>query len=91
MASIEKDTNEKGTAGHIEQLSTRSNGSAKDVETAITQDWTPEEERKIVWKVDFRVFPMLCVVFGLSLLDRSNISAAFIANMSVDLELTGNR
>ena len=31
---------------------------------------------------------MLCVVFGLSLLDRTNISAAYIAGMAVDLELT---
>jgi MFS family permease len=31
---------------------------------------------------------MLCVVFGLSLLDRTNISAAYIAGMSADLELT---
>lgn len=31
---------------------------------------------------------MLCVVFGLSLLDRSNISAAYIAGMAKDLELT---
>ncbi len=39
-------------------------------------------------KLDWRVFPMLCVVFGLSLLDRTNISAAYIAGMAVDLELT---
>ncbi|KAK5081065.1 hypothetical protein LTR70_009327 [Exophiala xenobiotica] len=52
-----------------------------------TQDWTPEEERKLVWKIDLRVFPMLCVVFGLSLLDRTNISAAYIAGLAVDLEL----
>lgn len=31
---------------------------------------------------------MLCVVFGLSLLDRSNISAAYIAGMAKDLKLT---
>lgn len=30
---------------------------------------------------------MLCVVFGLSLLDRSNISAAYIAGMAKDLKL----
>jgi nitrate/nitrite transporter NarK len=30
---------------------------------------------------------MLCVVFGLSLLDRSNISAAYIAGMRKDLQL----
>lgn len=30
---------------------------------------------------------MLCVVFGLSLLDRTNISAAYIAGLAEDLHL----
>jgi hypothetical protein len=30
---------------------------------------------------------MLCFVFGLSLLDRTNISAAYIAGLSTDLRL----
>jgi hypothetical protein len=38
-------------------------------------------------KADLRVFPMLCFVFGLSLLDRTNISSAYIAGLSVDLKL----
>ncbi|KAI8942847.1 hypothetical protein NX059_000887 [Plenodomus lindquistii] len=52
------------------------------------QDWTPEEERVIVRKADLRVFPMLCIVFALSLLDRANISAAYIAGLGKDLVLT---
>lgn len=55
------------------------------------QDWTQEEERAIVKKADWRVFPMLCIVFGLSLLDRTNISAAYIAGLANDLRLTGQR
>lgn len=39
-------------------------------------------------KIDNHVFPMLCIIFGFSLLDRTNISAAYIAGMSEDLELT---
>ncbi|KAH7398589.1 major facilitator superfamily domain-containing protein [Pyrenochaeta sp. MPI-SDFR-AT-0127] len=53
-------------------------------------DWTPEEEAEIVKKADWRVFPMLCFVFGLSLLDRTNISAAYIAGLAGDLKLTIN-
>ena len=49
--------------------------------------WTAKEERALVWKIDFRVFPMLCIVFGLSLLDRTNISAAYIAGLETDLQL----
>lgn len=39
-------------------------------------------------KLDWRVFPMLCIVFGLSLLDRTNISSAYIAGLSTDVGLT---
>jgi hypothetical protein len=39
-------------------------------------------------KIDLHVFPMLCVVFGMSLLDRTNISAAYIAGAGADLGLT---
>lgn len=50
--------------------------------------WTPEEEKALVKKIDLHIFPMLCVVFGMSLLDRTNISAAYIAGAGEDLGLT---
>ncbi|KIW74513.1 hypothetical protein Z517_12453, partial [Fonsecaea pedrosoi CBS 271.37] len=46
-----------------------------------------EEERKLVLKIDLRILPYLSVIFGLSLLDRINVSAAYIAGMSIDIEL----
>jgi hypothetical protein len=39
-------------------------------------------------KIDLKIFPMLCLVFGMSLLDRTNISAAYIAGAGEDLGLT---
>ncbi|KAF5241408.1 hypothetical protein FANTH_9151 [Fusarium anthophilum] len=53
----------------------------------VLVDWTPEEERKLVRKIDWRTIPYLSFVFGLSLLDRTNVSVAFIAGMSEDLDL----
>lgn len=38
-------------------------------------------------KVDRRIFPMLSIVFGLSLVDRTNISAAYVAGLGQDLHL----
>lgn len=52
---------------------------------------TIKEERKLVRKIDFRVLPWLCILYGLSLIDRTNISAAKIAGMSKDLVLVDNR
>ncbi|ETI23078.1 hypothetical protein G647_04874 [Cladophialophora carrionii CBS 160.54] len=99
------------SVSHVEKsdeaLSHSSDRNDEETSTPTGQDWTPEEERALVYvcpaphathaqktdksaskKLDWRVFPMLCVVFGLSLLDRTNISAAYIAGMAVDLELT---
>ncbi|KAF5682189.1 major facilitator superfamily transporter [Fusarium circinatum] len=53
----------------------------------VLVDWTPEEERKLVRKIDWRTIPYLSFVFGLSLLDRTNVSVAYIAGMSEDLDL----
>ncbi|KIX10367.1 uncharacterized protein Z518_01449 [Rhinocladiella mackenziei CBS 650.93] len=78
-------------ADHIEKKDETSSLSSgqKDEEIPAdpNQDWSNAEERALVKKLDWRVFPMLCIVFGLSLLDRTNISAAYIAGMAEDLEL----
>lgn len=37
--------------------------------------------------MDLRLLPMLCVVMGLSLIDRVNISSAYIVGMRDDLDL----
>ncbi|KAE8327832.1 major facilitator superfamily domain-containing protein [Aspergillus sergii] len=50
--------------------------------------WTNEEEKKLVRTIDWRVFPMLCTIFGLSLLDRTNISSAYIAGLGADIQLS---
>ncbi|QDS73142.1 hypothetical protein FKW77_001768 [Venturia effusa] len=51
------------------------------------RDWDEAEERALVRKIDLHVFPMLCIIFGLSLLDRTNISAAYIAGAGEDIGL----
>lgn len=63
---------------------------SQERDSDLTDDvtWTPEEEKALVKKIDLYVFPMLCVVFGMSLLDRTNISAAYIAGAGTDLGLT---
>ncbi|KAK7188036.1 hypothetical protein DPSP01_011921 [Paraphaeosphaeria sporulosa] len=74
----------KSSISHKEDSSTRtSHGDAYDAQ----KDWTVEEEQAVRKKVDRRIFPMLCIVFGLSLIDRTNISAAYVAGLGRDLHL----
>ncbi|KAM5345139.1 hypothetical protein ACJ41O_011001 [Fusarium nematophilum] len=48
-------------------------------------------EQRLIRKIDLYVLPWLCITYALSLIDRSNIAAAKIIGMEIDLNLTGNR
>ena len=52
---------EKPTDAHLEKKELASDVSSQ--EGGEVRDWTPEEEKKLVWKVDLRVFPMLVCSF----------------------------
>ncbi|KAJ8488529.1 hypothetical protein ONZ45_g13921 [Pleurotus djamor] len=50
------------------------------------------EERKTMRRVDFRLIPILSLLFSVTTLDRANIGLAFVSGMGSDLKLTvGNR
>ncbi|WOO83838.1 putative transporter [Vanrija pseudolonga] len=50
--------------------------------------WTPEEEKKLVRKLDVRVAAVACLCFAALQLDRGNITNALSDNMLKDLHLT---
>jgi sugar phosphate permease len=54
-------------------------------------DSTRAKDKKLLRRIDLRVLPWICLLYALSLIDRTNISAAKVAGMAKDLVLTGNR
>ncbi len=50
---------------------------------------TPEQERKVIRKVDLHMLPWMCLLYLLSFLDRSAIGNAVIFGMRPELGLTG--
>jgi hypothetical protein len=48
-------------------------------------------ERRLMWKIDLRLVPPLCVLYLLAFLDRVNIANAKLYNLSQDLGLVGNQ
>jgi len=50
-----------------------------------------ELERRVRWKLDWNIVPLVTALYMLSVLDRSNVGNARIAGMSTDLNLTGNK
>lgn len=52
---------------------------------------TPEEEAKLIRKLDLRLLPLVFLLYTLSVLDRSNLGNAKLAGMKKDIDLSGNR
>ncbi|KAI1274984.1 retrograde regulation protein 2 [Xylaria sp. FL0933] len=52
---------------------------------------TPEEEKSAIKKLDWRLMPMIFVIYSLSVLDRSNLGNAHVAGLDESLGLKGNQ
>ncbi|KAL3453604.1 major facilitator superfamily domain-containing protein [Aspergillus insuetus] len=53
-------------------------------------DWSPEEEKRLIRKIDWRVCTFACITFFALQLDRGNIVQALSDNMLVDLGMNTN-
>lgn len=53
-------------------------------------EMTPEEEARMVRKMDINIFPVVVVLYILSFLDRVNIGNARLYHLETDLGLQGN-
>lgn len=58
-------------------------------ENGETFELTPEDERKLLRKIDWNLMPMLCLVYGLNYLDKTTVSYASIMGLKTDLNLVG--
>ncbi|KAK6214347.1 hypothetical protein LQW54_004575 [Pestalotiopsis sp. IQ-011] len=63
--------------------------SADDLPLEV--DYTPEQEAKVLRKLDWNLMPLFFVLYMLAFLDRGNIGNAKIAGMTEALDLVGNK
>jgi hypothetical protein len=61
----------------------------------LVRNMSPEErahaEKVLVRKIDFRLMPMLVIMYILNYLDRNNIASARLAGLETDLALTSSQ
>ncbi|KAM0808743.1 putative Major facilitator superfamily (MFS) profile domain-containing protein [Seiridium cardinale] len=50
---------------------------------------TPEEERRLLRKIDLNLMPLLCIVYGLNYLDKTTVSYASVMGIKADINLIG--
>ncbi|KAH8881764.1 putative allantoate permease [Thozetella sp. PMI_491] len=76
-------------AGNANEVDIAAQIIANYVEDMGDGSWTPEEEKKLMRKVDWWLIPILFVCATLSGLDKTAISAAAIYDIKKDLGLSG--
>lgn len=54
-------------------------------------EFTPEEQKQIIRRIDRRLVVTLGILYCVSLMDRTNLGAAVIAGMGTELMLVGDR
>ncbi|KAL6922937.1 hypothetical protein FSST1_000211 [Fusarium sambucinum] len=62
-----------------------------DEDAEFYDNFTPEQRKTVIKKVDRRLVPMLAVLYLISHLDRANTGNAKIEGLATDLNLVGNQ
>ncbi|KIW87270.1 uncharacterized protein Z519_12173 [Cladophialophora bantiana CBS 173.52] len=79
---------------NLEKIDTLHNDEALVVLGQYQGDtsWSPQEEKRVLRKIDKRLLPILVVTFGMTFYDKVLLAHAAIFGLRTDLELTiGNR
>ncbi|KAB8257387.1 putative MFS transporter [Aspergillus pseudonomiae] len=58
-------------------------------DTQFYTDFSAEQKKALLWKIDIRLVPMLAVLYLISQIDRANIGNAKIEGLTEDLRLSG--
>ncbi|QIW97106.1 hypothetical protein AMS68_002624 [Peltaster fructicola] len=81
---------EKLVAGNVERVVSDTSMTSEDINNERISRFTPEEQKKIIGRVDRRLVLLLGFMYCVSLMDRTNMGIAAVAGMSVDLLLVNN-
>ncbi|KAI1495781.1 major facilitator superfamily domain-containing protein [Biscogniauxia marginata] len=70
------------------EVTTLPEQQGEDVRIAVP---TPEEEAAVIKKLDWRLMPMIFIIYSLSVLDRSNLGNAHVAGLDEGIGLSGDQ
>ncbi|KAI9871224.1 MAG: hypothetical protein M1830_003172, partial [Pleopsidium flavum] len=77
-----------GGIEHYDHDDSKKTGSETYSQDAYVEEFTPAEQRRIIHRIDRRLVVTCGFMYCISLMDRTNLSAAIIAGMAKELKLT---
>ncbi|KAK5938679.1 hypothetical protein PMZ80_008870 [Knufia obscura] len=89
-SSSSSSSREKLEATHVEKTGGSTAIQTADNDEHDVPEYDDKEKDKILRKIDWRLLPVLTILYLLAFIDRGNIGNAKVAGMNTDLELTGN-
>ena len=72
------------------ELHPKLSAESKTSGSEIVSELDRSREKKLLWKLDIHVLPMISVLYMLAFIDRINIGNAKIQGLTTDLNMTGN-
>ncbi|KAK8132142.1 phthalate transporter [Apiospora kogelbergensis] len=81
---------EKASVDHVADVA-HSEQNVSSTQDDWQNEFTPQEQKNIMKRIDRRLVTTVGVMYCVSLMDRTNLSAANIAGMDKDLKLIGDR
>ncbi|GMK54676.1 hypothetical protein CspeluHIS016_0112620 [Cutaneotrichosporon spelunceum] len=77
--------------GHIDvhEVDEKELDDAEDTILA-EQEFTPQEYKRVRWKIDLILMPVLMVIYGLQFADKTSLAAGVIFGLREDTHLVGN-
>ncbi|KAG8772110.1 hypothetical protein FRC12_003246 [Ceratobasidium sp. 428] len=74
---------------HVETVEKVSIKSSSSVHQQAVNSFTDEEERKLIRKLDWRILPVVIVLYLANFSDRTNVGNAKVAGLEKDIGLVG--
>ncbi|KAG9075133.1 hypothetical protein FS749_013223 [Ceratobasidium sp. UAMH 11750] len=62
-----------------------------EVQSADNEGFDAAREHRLIKRIDFRLMPILCVLYALSLIDRGNLGSARVEGLGVTLKFEGHK
>ena len=90
-SSKSSSNDEKPHASTAEDVPKGHNDINHHYDRRLAPQYSPEEEKAVIRKLDWHLMPLIFVLYSLSVLDRSNLGNARISGMAKDINLTGRR